>query len=378
MKQRALPLLVAATAVVAVAGCAQVDPAATPVLPSNAATTTTPAADASATSASAAAPSPSSARPSPSRSASPTASPTPDPHEVLLQQGGSSAQVRELQARLRQLQLFSGYDVTDNFGPLTAKAVAAFQEAQGLTASGSVDRATWAALTRATAAPSDVELRNQNPGPVVVGADSGADALKDVQFRIAQVTGYHGGPSGSWSAELGQAVRDFQAQQVIPVTGEIDQRTFDRLAGVTRAAAPWEMSGGVAPTASDGVAQVLDPRCTTGRVICASMGQNKVSWVVDGTVLATMDARYGTPEFPTYPGVFQVYYKDANLISRLYGDVPMPFSLCFDQSRCVHYSEDFTYLGWSYGSHGCVNTRDYATQKWLYSQVRLGDTVVVY
>jgi lipoprotein-anchoring transpeptidase ErfK/SrfK len=44
----------------------------------------------------------------------------------------------------------------------------------------------------------------------------------------------------------------------------------------------------------------------------------------------------------------------------------------------VHYSPDFAATGYGGASHGCVNIRDYDSIVWLFSQVQIGDRVVVY
>lgn len=84
------------------------------------------------------------------------ASPAAD--KVLMAEGTENEQVRELQARLRQLGHFHR-SPTAFYGSMTAKAVSAFQKKQGLSASGEVDGTTWAELTSASREPSAEELR---------------------------------------------------------------------------------------------------------------------------------------------------------------------------------------------------------------------------
>ncbi|MBY8881901.1 L,D-transpeptidase family protein [Streptomyces sp. PLK6-54] len=71
--------------------------------------------------------------------------------------GASSAQVRELQARLGQLHLFSRTP-TGYYGTVTQHAVSDFQERHGLTASGTVTRATWTRLRALTRPPTHGEM----------------------------------------------------------------------------------------------------------------------------------------------------------------------------------------------------------------------------
>ena len=123
----------------------------------------------------------------------------------------------------------------------------------------------------------------------------------------------------------------------------------------------------------------LDARCRTGRVLCIDKTSRTLRWVVDGKVLQTLDARFGSTvnDTPTREGVFHVYLKDADHVSKLYGS-SMPYSMFFSGGQAVHYSSDFASVGYYGASHGCVNIRDYGGIQWLFSQVRVGDTVVVY
>jgi hypothetical protein len=83
---------------------------------------------------------------------------------VLLRRGDSGAQVRALQARLRQIGWFSG-DVSDLYGSRTETAVRGFQAKRGYTATGSLDEPTWDRLVSMTRRPTADELNNVKPKP---------------------------------------------------------------------------------------------------------------------------------------------------------------------------------------------------------------------
>ncbi|MFD7442306.1 peptidoglycan-binding protein [Streptomyces sp. NPDC059909] len=101
---------------------------------------------------------PSEAPPSPSASPStPEATPSAAP-KVLMTEGTENEQVRELQARLRQIGYFHR-SPTAFYGSMTAKAVSGFQTKRGLPATGSVDEVTWAKLVAMTRKPTAAELR---------------------------------------------------------------------------------------------------------------------------------------------------------------------------------------------------------------------------
>ena len=123
----------------------------------------------------------------------------------------------------------------------------------------------------------------------------------------------------------------------------------------------------------------LDQRCLTGRVMCIDKTTSTLRWVVDGHVLQTLDARFGSTlsNTPTREGLFHVYLKDADHVSQMFGS-SMPYSMFFSGGQAVHYSSDFAAVGYNGASHGCVNIRDYDGIRWLFSQVRVGDKVVVY
>lgn len=113
------------------------------------------------------------ATPSPS-SDSPSASPTSDDKpsstpsssptsaqpagKVLMKDGDESKQVRELQARLRQIGYFDRAP-TGFYGSITGKGVSAFQKKRGLPQTGSVDEVTWQRLIGMTREPTASELK---------------------------------------------------------------------------------------------------------------------------------------------------------------------------------------------------------------------------
>ncbi|MEV6318413.1 L,D-transpeptidase family protein [Streptomyces sp. NPDC051776] len=93
------------------------------------------------------------------RPAKPAAGPAaPAPVRPLLMASGSrSGQVRELQARLRELGLFDR-NPTGFYGSVTTASVTSFQARRGLARTGAVDIATWSALRSVTAPPSRTAL----------------------------------------------------------------------------------------------------------------------------------------------------------------------------------------------------------------------------
>jgi peptidoglycan hydrolase-like protein with peptidoglycan-binding domain len=209
------------------------------------------------------------------------------------------------------------------------------------------------------------------PGPRLLGPGDQGEDVRDLQARLKQIYWFNADVTGVYGEVTATAVRGFQAKREIPVTGEVDRRTLDRLHAMTATPTDAELHNrGNTPGA-------LDARCRTGRVLCIDKTSSTLRWVVDGSVRQTVDVRFGASTTPTREGVFHVYLKDADHVSRLYGSA-MPYSMFFSGGQAVHYSSDFASVGYAGASHGCVNVRDYDGLGQLYAQVRVGDTVVVY
>jgi peptidoglycan hydrolase-like protein with peptidoglycan-binding domain len=314
----------------------------------------------------------------PTTSASPTPRPTlpasPAPTfepEFRLEPGDRGKQVRELQHRLFQLDWFPEL-TTGTYGPGTRAAVAGFQERRGLDATGITDARTWRRLGAMTKPPTHDQLFNiLHPGPALLSAGDAGTRVRDLQARLVSIAWLFGDVTGTYDAETVAAVKGFQAKREIPVTGEVDQRTLDRLHAMT-VAPTYEQMHNIIPEPG-----ALDPRCTTGRALCVDKSTNSLRWVVDGTVQATFDVRFGSDELPTREGAFSVFSKSRDHVSSLY-DTSMPFAMFFSGGQAVHYSPDFAANGYNGASHGCVNVRDYDGIAALFDQVQIGDKVIVY
>lgn len=288
--------------------------------------------------------------------------------------GDKGDTVRELQHRLFQLAWFPEA-TTGRFDDDTTAAVSGFQVKRGLPATGKVDTRTWRRLVSMTETPTSDQKNNiWHPGPVILGPGASGESVRDLQSRLVQIQWLFGDVSGSYDGTTAEAVRGFQDKRGIPVTGDVDQRTLDRLTAMTRTPTHEEKHN-IRPDGSGD----LDSRCLTGRVLCIDKSTNSLRWVVNGQTLMQMDARFGSTVngTPTREGQFSVYLKSRDHVSSLY-DSAMPFAMFFDGGQAVHYSSDFAAQGYSGASHGCVNIRDYGGIASLYDQVQIGDKVVVY
>jgi peptidoglycan hydrolase-like protein with peptidoglycan-binding domain len=321
--------------------------------------------------------------PSSSQPGTPSSSPTPSPSGAptedasietdVLKPGSRGTKVRELQQRLFQLAWLPE-TVTGVYDAATVGAVKGFQVKHGLHRTGVVDTRTWKRLSAMTTKPShDAMFNVLHPGVPLFEAGDEGTGVRALQARLRQISWYFGDVSGRYDAQTVTAVKGFQAKRVIPVTGAVDRRTMDRLEAMTTTPTPAEMHNRIESPGK------LDPRCLTGRVMCIDKTTSTLRWVVDGHVRQTLEARFGSTvnDTPTREGLFHVYLKNADHVSQLYGS-SMPFAMFFSGGQAVHYSSDFAAVGYAGASHGCVNIRDYDGVRWLFSQVRVGDKVVVY
>ncbi|GAB3821061.1 hypothetical protein GCM10028820_28500 [Tessaracoccus terricola] len=323
------------------------------------------------------------AQPAPQESEPPSPAPEPSPSEptttppppAIIDVGDEGEKVRELQSRLQQIEWFEG-KITPNYGDQTRLAVEGFQAKRGIPVLGYVDQVTWDRLLAMTRMPTHDEMHNiLTPGPTLLAEGAKGDDVKDLQARLKQIAWYFEKVDGIYGAKTVEAVRGFQEKREIPVTGEVDQRTLDRLHGMTHKPTTDELNN-VAPKPGAG-AMTLDDRCLQGRVVCISKEQRKLAWVIDGEIQMTMDVRFGSELTPTRNGVFAVNWKSRDHVSSIY-DTAMPYALFFSGGQAVHYSADFAARGYNGASHGCVNVRDKAAVSALFDAAKVGDKVVVY
>jgi peptidoglycan hydrolase-like protein with peptidoglycan-binding domain len=293
---------------------------------------------------------------------------------ALISEGDTGRKVRELQHRLRQLDWFSG-KITGSYDDATVRAVRGFQAKRNLKPTGAVEQRTWDTLVKMTREPTSDELHNRLvAGPAIMKLGSSGERVRNLQARLRQIGWYSGKITDFYGRATVTAVAGFQGRRAIPVTGQVDQRTWDRLAAMSRTPSSDEMHN-VVPKPSK--APALDPRCMTGRAICISKRTNTLVWVVDGKPQLRMDVRFGSYETPTREGAFSIGWKSREHVSSIY-HTPMPYAMFVSGGQAVHDSADFAAQGYAGASHGCVNVRNLNGIKWLYGQVRAGDKVIVY
>jgi len=230
-----------------------------------------------------------------------------------------------------------------------------------------------------TVKPTSTPEPTSTPTPqaviVLQRGDSGP-RVRGLQARLRQIGWFEGDVTDYYGTRTAAAVRGFQAKRGYPVSGDVDEPTYAKLLSMTRRPTTDELANAkpkpVATTSWD-----VDPRCLTGRVMCISKTDRRLTWVIDGVPQYSFAVRFGSDELPTREGVFHVYKKKVDVISNLY-HTPMPYSMFFSGGQAVHYSSNFARLGYTGASHGCVNVRDWDGVVRLYNESRIGDGVVIH
>lgn len=305
---------------------------------------------------------------------SPSATKSPEPKPVL-EPGDTGKKVRELQSRLDQLEWYEP-KITGTYDATTKESVKGFQDKRGFDATGVVDHRTWKRIVKMSRPPTDDEMHNRlSPGPTILGPGDSGDEVRELQARLKQIGWFSGDVTDHYGDDTTSSVTGFQGKREIPATGEVDQRTMDRLLEMTRKPTKDELHNRTPKPAS--ASAPLDPRCKTGRALCIDKSSNSLRWVVDGSVQTAVDVRFGSDEMPTREGQFQVNFKSRDHVSSIY-HTSMPYAMFFSGGQAVHFSPDFVARGYSGASHGCINVRDLEAIKSLFEQVNVGDKVIVY
>ena len=230
----------------------------------------------------------------------------------------------------------------------------------GFKATGVVDKKTWTKLVAMTKTPThDQKFNVLKPGPALLAAgDIRRRRSATLQARLKQIAWLFGDVTGTYDATTVAAVKGFQAKRAIPVTGEIDQRTMDRLhlddphahrrreaqQGAEHRQRPSARSTRAAPT---------------GRALCVDKSSSTVRWVVDGKVQRDVRRalRLRRAARPARARS-RCCRKSRDHVSTLY-HTSMPFAMFFSGGQAVHYSPDFAahgYDGASTAASTCATT----------------------
>jgi peptidoglycan hydrolase-like protein with peptidoglycan-binding domain len=135
-------------------------------------------------------------------------------------QKAATAAVQGYTTALQQSLAQAGYypgKVDGVYGPTTVDAVQALQKAHGLPTTGTVDKATAAALQSDLAAKGGVAAQQQVASTAAVQ-------------QTLKLAGYWDGPvDGQWTPALTDALKKFQTHLGVPATGTVDAATIAAL-----------------------------------------------------------------------------------------------------------------------------------------------------
>ncbi|MBU8905930.1 C40 family peptidase [Desertibacillus haloalkaliphilus] len=137
----------------------------------------------------------------------------------MLRRGISGEQVKDLQEQLKELGFYNG-SISGEFDSRTETAVKAFQRQQSITVDGIAGPQTLSALEDAINPPPEVETPDSS-----LSIGSRGQAVTTLQQQLRQLGIFKREPTGYYGEITAEAVRTFQRQNGLSVTGTVDQTT---------------------------------------------------------------------------------------------------------------------------------------------------------
>ena len=320
-----------------------------------------------------------------------------------LQLGSHGADVKRLQIRLLALGYYGGR-VSGNYLAATAEAVRAFQTKVGLSATGNADIRTQEVLfsdqavgaaDRASATPApavqeevvavpdgeqDLE-ENTVPFRRRYAYNSRGDAVLQIQQRLADL-GYYAGPiSGNFLGHTRNAVREFQRQNALSVTGAVDEPTWNALFNDAHVVLPDEPARPTPRPEQPAFHLVVD---VTNQIVTAYARDENGEYTV---VIREMMCSSGTRENPSDAGDFILsgyhttwcYFPKWGDYARYWTRINAGIafhSVIYNTVDTMDLSvRSYNRLG-NRASHGCVRLQ-VADAKWIYDYVTAGTVVTI-
>lgn len=158
------------------------------------------------------------------------------PSGLLYVEALSADGVRQVQGKLNAMAGASG-PVDGVWKPANDAALRAFQQANGLQATGQMNRATAAvlgldpaALTAVAPPPPPPIAAAAPPPPVAATAPAqvfalGANSVRIIQARLRQLGFYTGEVDATWGPATNSALRGFQSANSLPADGQLTKAT---------------------------------------------------------------------------------------------------------------------------------------------------------
>lgn len=167
---------------------------------------------------------------------------------------------------------------------------------------------------------------------------SNIEHVRELQYRLTWAGTYNGPITGRFDSRVAGAVKRFQKRNKLRITGSANFGTWEKLI-------PKTVRG----------KRAVPPRCKlrTGWRICYDRSRHQVTLWKKGTLWNSWLVRGGSASNQTRVGRSEVYYRNKDHVSSLYGS-PMPYSQFFDGGQAFHGSGLMMdpFVG---HSHGCVN-----------------------
>lgn len=154
--------------------------------------------------------------------------------------------IMNLQRYLRQLAYFDTaipqVPVDGIYGSETKEAIEIFQKDHGYEITGEADRNTWDELfseyqasVYAHSKPLPIDLFYREPIPAIIRLNDIGFAVMAIQYMLNETFRFYNSENeiitdGTYNEQTAEAVRSFQGIASLPITGEVDLKTWNSLA----------------------------------------------------------------------------------------------------------------------------------------------------
>ncbi|MGI8614223.1 MAG: L,D-transpeptidase family protein [Nocardioidaceae bacterium] len=167
---------------------------------------------------------------------------------------------------------------------------------------------------------------------------SNIEHVRELQYRLRWAGVYRGPVTGTFGDLTKAAVRRFQKGHHLDVNGNANFATWARLIPATVRAK-----------------RAIPDRCKlpNGWHVCYDRAHHQVTLWKSGRLWNSWLVRGGDYGYQTRTGSFEVYYRDKDHVSGLYGSA-MPYSQFFSGGQAFHGSP-YMIDPFDEHSHGCVN-----------------------
>ncbi len=160
---------------------------------------------------------------------------------VVYAEGNRGDVIVEMQQRLKKAGFLSG-DIDGVYGSDTVKAVEALQKANDFPVSGAIDEVTYEALqsVESLKAPAEeipvqeqpkeeIQAAPKKKGNALYQRGDRGDDIATLQRKLKRLGYLEGDADGIYGGQTLEAVKEFQTDKKLSVTGSVDQKTFDEV-----------------------------------------------------------------------------------------------------------------------------------------------------